>query len=127
MVECSPGTPFFQLSLSREGMGYAPWAVEQSLEKESIKMAKTFMSATKSEGGEAAEFDYILSPSVAGFLYPLFVPALVFLAPFILVSIFPNLLTGIDNGLRRAGRLQTDDRGPRARVLLLFGARTGRP
>jgi uncharacterized membrane protein YdbT with pleckstrin-like domain len=76
-------------------MGYAPWAVEQSLEKESIKMAKTFMSATKSEGGEAAEFDYILSPSVAGFLYPLFVPALVFLAPFILVSIFPNLLTGM--------------------------------
>jgi hypothetical protein len=54
MVECSPGTPFFQLSLSREGMGYAPWAVEQSLEKESIKMAKTFMSATKSEGGRIA-------------------------------------------------------------------------
>ena len=59
------------------------------------KMAKTFMSATKTEGGDAAEFDYILSPSVAGFIYPLAVPTLVFLAPFILASIFPNMLTGI--------------------------------
>ncbi|TDY63277.1 PH (Pleckstrin Homology) domain-containing protein [Aminivibrio pyruvatiphilus] len=58
-------------------------------------MAKTFMSATKTEGGDAAEFDYILSPSVAGFIYPLAVPTLVFLAPFILASIFPNMLTGI--------------------------------
>jgi len=58
-------------------------------------MAKSFMNTTKSEGGDATEFDYILSPSVAGFLYPLAVPALVFLAPFILVSFFPNMLTTI--------------------------------
>jgi len=64
-------------------------------EKESVKMAKTSMTVTKSEGGEAVEYDFILSPSVAGFLFPLVVPSLVFLAPFILVSIFPNMLTSI--------------------------------
>ena len=58
-------------------------------------MAQSFMTTTKTEGGDATEFDYILSPSVAGFLYPLVLPGLVFLAPFILVSIFPNMLSSI--------------------------------
>ncbi|MDD2454392.1 MAG: PH domain-containing protein [Synergistaceae bacterium] len=58
-------------------------------------MAKTSMSATKSDGGEALEFDYILSPSIAGFLFPLLAPSLVFLLPFILVSFFPNMLTSV--------------------------------
>jgi len=58
-------------------------------------MAKTFMTSSKTDGGDSAEFDFILSPSIAGFLYPLVVPTLVFLAPFILVSILPNMLSAI--------------------------------
>ena len=58
-------------------------------------MAKTFISATNAECADTGEFDYILSPSVLGFIYPLGVPALLFLVPFFLVSIFPNILTGM--------------------------------
>lgn len=58
-------------------------------------MAKTFIPATKPQGEVTDEFDYILIPSVLGFIYPLSIPTLLFLAPFILVSIFPNMLSGM--------------------------------
>lgn len=54
-------------------------------------MAKTFMSASKKEAGETSEFDYILSPSVFAFLYPLLGLAVIFFIPFALVHLFPNL------------------------------------
>ena len=58
-------------------------------------MAKTSMATTSGSENKGENFDYILSPSPAGFLYPLVVPALVFLLPFILISIFPNIFSSI--------------------------------
>lgn len=58
-------------------------------------MAKTSMTTTENPGTKEDEFDYVLSPSPAGYLYPLGVPTLVFLIPFILISVFPNIFSSI--------------------------------
>ncbi|MGI6253019.1 MAG: PH domain-containing protein [Aminivibrio sp.] len=58
-------------------------------------MAKTSMTTTTNRETDAEEFDYILSPSPAGFMYPLLAPAVVFLIPYILISIFPNIFSTI--------------------------------
>lgn len=58
-------------------------------------MAKTSMTTTNNPGSDVEEFDYILSPSVAGYLYPLLVPAVIFLIPYILISLFPNIFSSI--------------------------------
>jgi membrane protein YdbS with pleckstrin-like domain len=67
----------------------------KTLKKEPMKMAKTSMTTTTNRETDAEEFDYILSPSPAGFMYPLLAPAVVFLIPYILISIFPNIFSTI--------------------------------